>query len=366
MDKNNEQNKNINFESNGNEIKIESSTNKMYIVGCIATIDEASEGSPCGADGKRIVLSGKNADKCIESFKGQPMNCIFENYGYVPDTFTGHGDRYWGMHFGFIEDAWQDGKKLMAKIVVWKDTFPELASTILNAQRSLGFSIEIYPTKLHEDENENMVIDEWEAFGCALLWRNCAAFGEETYIEKLAASLQKRKDEKESKGDAHMTKEELKALSESLSESLVSKVVAQVEKTFDDKIEGLGIEDIKSSIENLKQAQTEVKPKEDNTEENKNEEKPVEASKGKQVTLEDIENMLTKFEQKINASNNIPKPKSYAGNPDIEGDNSFVKELNKIDASDMSGYEKLKAKANLQIKLNEQGVKFENIYKPLF
>ena len=363
MDNTEKQNKSISFKSSAESIEIESSTNKMYLIGCIATIDEASEGSPCGADGKKIILSSKNADKCIKSFKGQPMNCLFENWGCVSEVFTGHGNQYWGMYFGYIEDAWQEDKKLMAKIVVWKNTFPELASTILNAQRSLGFSIEIYPTQLYENEEGNMVIDEWEAFGCALLWRNCAAFGEETYIEKLVASLQKSKDEKKGMGDANMTDEQL--------ESAVSKITAKLEKTIDEKIAGLGIDEIKSSIESLQQSQSKPKveekePEEVNKEEKAEETKPVEASNDKQLSIEDIKSMLDNFEKKITASQNIPQPKSFAGNSDIEGDNAFVKELSKIDASNMSDYEKLKAKAHLQIKLNNQNVKLENIYKPLF
>lgn len=361
MDKNNEQNKNINFKSSGNEIKIESSTNKMYIVGCIATIDEASEGSPCGADGKRIVLSGKDTDKCIESFKGQPMNCIFENWDCIPDIFTGHGDKYWGMHFGFIEDAWQDGKKLMAKIVVWKDTFPELAFTILNAQRSLGFSIEIYPTKSHEDENENIVIDEWEAFGCALLWRNCAAFGEETYIEKLAASLQKGKDEKESKGDAHMTKEEIQSIVASVSAG----VTEEVKKIVDEKIAGLGIEDIKASIEDMKQSKSVKEPVNDNDTTSK----PIEANKQEENTMEEIKNIikaeLDGLKKELEASKDIPKPKSYTGNTDLGTDNDYIKSLEKIDASDMSISEKLKAKARIQFAAEKNGVKFDEIYRPI-
>lgn len=310
--------KNKSFSLEASDIEVQSNTNKMYIIGCIATIDEASEGSPCGADGKRVILSSKNADKCIQTFKGQPMNCLFENWGYVPDTFTGHGNQYWGKYFGFIEDAWQDGKKLMAKIVVWKEAFPQLASTIINAQRSLGFSIEIYPTQLHEDEEEHIVVDEWEAFGCALLWRNCAAFGEETYIEKLVASLEKSK---ESKGDAEMTKEEIQSIVASVSAG----VTEEVKKIVDEKITGLGIEDIKASIEDMKQSKSVKEPVIDNDTTSK----PIEANKQEENTMEEIKNIikaeLDGLKKELEASKDIPKPKSYTGNTDLGTDNDYIK-----------------------------------------
>lgn len=350
--------KNKSFSLEASDIEVQSNTNKMYIIGCIATIDEASEGSPGGADGKRVILSSKNADKCIQTFKGQPMNCLFENWGYIPDTFTGHGNQYWGKYFGFIEDAWQDGKKLMAKIVVWKEAFPQLASTIINAQRSLGFSIEIYPTQLHEDEEEHIVVDEWEAFGCALLWRNCAAFGEETYIEKLVASLEKSK---ESKGDAEMTKEEIQSIVASVSAG----VTEEVKKIVDEKITGLGIEDIKASIEDMKQSKSVKEPVIDNDTTSK----PIEANKQEENTMEEIKNIikaeLDGLKKELEASKDIPKPKSYTGNTDLGTDNDYIKSLEKIDASDMSLSEKLKAKARIQFAAEKNGVKFDEIYRPI-
>lgn len=343
MDK--DKSKSFNFEANN--IEVQSSTNKMYIVGCIATIDEASEGSPHGADGKKVILSSKNAEKCIKTFKGQPMNCIFENWGYVSDTFTDHGNQYLGKYFGFIEDAWQDEKKLMAKIVVWKEAFPQLASTIINAQRSLGFSIEIYPIQLHEEEDQ-IIIDKWEAFGCALLWRNCAAFGEETYIEKLVASLEKSRNIKEGKGDVEMTKEEI--------QSIVSSVSEEVTKHIDERIAGLGIENIKASIEDLKQA--------------KIANEPVSKDKTEAKIVEELKTMFKAefdaLKKELEASNDIPKPKSYTSNTDLGADNDYVKHLEKIDASDMSITEKLKAKARIQFNAEKKGIKIEDMYRPLF
>ena len=69
--------------------------------------------------------------------------------------------------------------------------FPELAATIINAQRSLGFSVELYPTESYEDTEGNIVIDKWEAAGCALLWRKCAAWGEENLYRKTRSEFTK-------------------------------------------------------------------------------------------------------------------------------------------------------------------------------
>lgn len=335
-----------NVKFNASDIEVQSSTNKMYIIGCIATIDKASEGAPCGSGGRKIILSKESVEKCAASFKGMPVNCVFEEWGYSPANFTGHGTPGYDLFFGYMEDVWAQDDKLMAKIVVWKDTFPDLAFVIINAQRSLGFSIEIYPVQFHENEEQNYVLDEFEGVGCALLWRKCAAFGEETYIEKLVASLMK------GTGDNDMTEKEMKDLAEMIS--------ATVNKTVDEKIGSLGIDKLQASVEELKNTS-----KEDTV--TKKMEEIMASMQGivtdgleKDKKLEEMKAALDKF-------TNIPVPKSGGiSNPNFtNGADDYDKKIREIDASNMLPYEKMKAKARLQLEAATNKTDLSGRYKPL-
>lgn len=334
--------KNIKFDAS--DIEVQSSTNKMYIIGCIATIDTASQGPPCGADGHNLVISKKSVDKCAASFKGMPINCVFETWGYSPANFTGHGEPGYDLYFGYLEDVWAQDSKLMAKIVVWKDAFPELAFTIINAQRSLGFSVELYPTQLHEAENGDYILDEFEGVGCALLWRKCAAFGEDTYIEKLIASLAKKGN-----GDADMTEKEMKDLA-----ALIS---AEVNKAVDEKIGALGIDKLQAAVDEIKA--TDYTGKFD------------EITKGMQDMVADNmkkDERFAELKASIDKFANIPKPKNTVSDP-VFGDSKadgFMKRFKEIEASSMSMFEKLKAKAQLEMEADKEGVVLESLRRKLW
>ena len=349
------ENKN-NLKLNASNIEVQSSTNAMYVIGCICTIGDSSVGSLQGAGGKKIIISQECADKCIKSFVGQPMNCVFEFWGDNSEIFTSHGDRFDGVYFGFIQDAWQEENRLMAKIVVWKEAFPELASTIINAQRSLGFSVEFYPTQLHE-ENDIVIIDEFEGVGCALLWRSCAAFGEKTYIDKLVASLAKK--EVKGKGDVEMTEQEMKQITSMLTESMKAEL-DKVKKDFDEKISGLGIEEVKASIEEMKkEKEVEVKPKKEVKAENDDVVKEDYAEKLQEMFKAEIE----KLKEDLSAKQNIPAPKAFKANEDLGADEtSYINRLKKIDASNADFMTKLKQKAQVEFEAEKAGVSLKSLF----
>lgn len=331
-----------NLKISASNIEVQSSTNAMYIVGCICTINDSSVGSPCGADGRNIIISQEGADKCLKSFIGQPMNCIFDGFGCSPDMFTGHGDKYYGTYFGYIQDAWQEENKLMAKIVVWKEAFPELASTIINAQRSLGFSVELYPTELHE-EDDHIIIDEFEGVGCALLWRNCASFGEKTYIDKLVASLENRN--KKGKGDVEMTEQEMKQMTSMLTECVKAEL-SEVKKELEERISGLGIEEMKASIDALKE--------------------PVKAEKegvSADALKEIIKAEIDKLKEEMKDKKDIPSPKSFKANSDVGADEgNYIERLKKIDASNLDFATKIKRKAEVEFEAEKAGVSLKSLF----
>lgn len=340
-----------NLKISASNIEVQSSTNAMYIVGCICTINDSSVGSPCGADGRNIIISQEGADKCLKSFVGQPMNCIFEEFGCSSDMFTGHGDKYYGTYFGYIQDAWQEENKLMAKIVVWKEAFPELASTIINAQRSLGFSVELYPTELHE-EDDHIIINEFEGVGCALLWRNCASFGEKTYIDKLVASLENRN--MKGKGDVEMTEQEMKQMTSMLTECVKAEL-SEVKKELEERISGLGIEEMKASIEALKEPKEEVEEKEPV----KAEKEEVSADAFKEIIKAEID----KLKEEMKDKKDIPSPKSFKANSDVGADEgNYIERLKKIDASNLDFATKIKRKAEVEFEAEKAGVSLKSLF----
>lgn len=206
----------------------ESHPNKMIIEGCITQIGIPSTGAPCGSDGRNIVFTKESVDTNVSTFDMMPVNCTFpEDWELSPGTevFTGHGST----NIGVIEKAWSEGTDLMAKMVVWKALFPDIAFMTVNGQAALGFSIECNADKTHNGVDDGFLyIDEFTGLGTAMLWKNTAAFGG-TYIRELIANKTK-----ETEKHMEFTKEEL----QSMIEAMVTKFEASVA-------------DVKSSVETM-------------------------------------------------------------------------------------------------------------------
>lgn len=169
---------------------------KMIINGCITKIGEKSTGSPCGANGMLVSFTPESVEKCAKTFVGMPLNCTIPEDDWfwgsdLRDLLSGHGD----INIGYMRKITPQGDNLMAEMVVWKDKFPEVAELILNGMDALGFSAEWYVTASHA-VGDTEYMDEFEGAGCAILWKNTAAFSQ-TFIEKIAASRgDKMADEK--------------------------------------------------------------------------------------------------------------------------------------------------------------------------
>lgn len=264
------------------DVTMSSEFGKMIISGCITKINKASTGAPCGADGKLAVFTSESIKKCADTFVGMPLNCTYPEGFFADgtDLFTGHGET----NIGYIRSVKAEGDNLMAEMVIWKDKFPEEAFMIVNGADSLGFSVEWYPTKTHEDEDK-VFMDEFQGAGCAILWKNCAAFSD-TFIETLAASM-----EKKNRSDKKMNEQEKKEIIDSIMTGLDEKL-----KDYEKKIE-----EIKADVEKAK--------------------------------------------DKVEASEEVPAPETQdvAPNP-FEASKEETKEdkIEKINASDMSLAEKIR------------------------
>ncbi len=341
MDKQNK----IQFEME--DVNITSSLNKMYIVGCIATVGTPSSGAPGGLGGMKALITEEAGNKCVSSFKGTPLNCLYSSF-YGRDNFTGHmfnfDDYHEGYTFGFIEDAWIESGKIMAKMVVWKDTYPELAEAIILARKSLGFSIEADLLDFVPDETTMIcTVNSFEGTGCALLYQDTAAFGEATYIDKLVASLYKK-----GKGDVEMTKEEMKELA------------GMIGETVDTKLKEAGIDVMKASIEDLKTKVNEPKADEGVADIKASLEGMVKDNMSLSEQLKEVKAGLDVFKT-------IPKPKAQA-NEDLQSEakrGTFRDKIAKIEANDrLSTYEKMKEKSRIMLEAEKEHVNV-NKTKPL-
>lgn len=166
--------------------------NKMAWEGCITKLGQPSDGAPGGADGHRIVITQEAGTLDHKTFEGMPLNCTFGEgfFGSGEDVFTGHGD----LIIGYIEKSWVSGNELMASGFIWRDTFPEVAFQATNAKSSLGFSVEMYCPESRCGEDEDFVyVDRFTGTGCAMLFSECAAFGD-TYIKQLVARRMKTEE----------------------------------------------------------------------------------------------------------------------------------------------------------------------------
>lgn len=286
------------------DITMSSELGKMVINGCITKINKASTGAPCGADGKLAVFTSESIKKCADTFVGMPLNCTYPEGFFADgtDLFTGHGET----NIGYIRSVEAKGDDLMAELVIWKDKFPEEAFMIVNGADSLGFSVEWYATKTHEDEDK-VFMDEFQGAGCAILWKNCAAFSD-TFIETLAASM-----EKKNRSDKKMNEQEKKEIIDSIMAGLDEKL-----KDYEKKIE-----EIKASVDNVKG----------------------EVEESVKASIEEIKADVEKAKDTVEASKEVPAPETQkiAPNP-FEASEEETKEdkIAKINASDMSLAEKLR------------------------
>ena len=288
----------------------------MIVEGCITKIGAASSGSPCGANGKRVVFTAEAAEKHLESFVGMPLNCVYDD----GEVMTDHGE----MNIGYCRKAWASGDDLMGEFVVWKDNFPDESRIIIDGMDSMGFSVEWYITASHEDD-DTIYIDDFEGCGCAILWKDKAAF-DSTYVSKIAA-----------RSDVEMEKQEIQELINASIDSKFEEIKASIEEikaskeSIEASIEEIKAkpvevpEEIKASIDEVKASIDEVKSKSEAVDETINE---LKASKGQPV---------------------IPQPKAgqfVEPNPVLASDGKD--DVAKINASSMSPLEKIKEIAKIR------------------
>ena len=327
-------------------VSLSKEKNKMIITGCIAKVGEASTGSPCGAEGYFIVFTPESVEKCGKTFEGMPLNCVLPEEEWLPSEaiLNGHGNST----IGYLRKIKVKDDNIMAEIVLWKEKYPWLAELIVNAMDALGFSVEMYPTVTHEDDKNNIqYIDEFEGVGCAMLWSNTAAFSQ-TFIEKIAANRSDKNMNEEMKKEVS---ELIKAESDVQAENInkISEELKASAEVLDDLKEAIGpMTELKESFEQMK-AQLDEQGQSIN-------DLKASAEGVKELPSDELEKVKVELEEiKAGiAQPVIPVPKAgqqVAENPNLEDDKGakLKAEIEKINASSMSGMDKLKAIARAKM-----------------
>lgn len=320
--------------------------NLMIINGCIAKIGEPSTGAPCGSGGYNVCFTQESVDACGKSFVGMPVNCVLPagiwgdgaDECYAPEeVLSGHGDTI----IGFVRKCKAQDDNIMAEIVMWKEKYPWLAELTVNTMDSLGFSVEMYPTKVHNDDKNNIqYIDEFEGVGCAMLWSNVAAFSQ-TFIDKIAAM----------RSDNNMDEKMKNEIAEQVKAS-VAESAEQIKVAMDETIKNLAetVASINATLDGIVKAQAE--PEAPAEEPEAPVEEPVKASNETEQEIAKLKEAVEALKASIEKPS-IPEPKAgqkAQANPNLDAPSDKAERIKQINASSMSAMEKLRAIARLNIK----------------
>ena len=346
-------------------VTISTDPNKMFITGCITKIGSPSDGAPCGSDGRRVMFTPESIEACGQSWVSSPVNAesTDEAAWWWENPLSGHSN----INIGTITKVWAEDDNCMAKIVVWKDKYPEIADLIVCGMASLGFSIECYLTKEH-DADGITVIDEFEGCGCAILWKSKAAF-EDTFISQLAAARQKGMEDMAEKNKPQVQAAEDEQLEQQTKAADDEQQPEDVpaddgEQKEDNPVDAQAIADavsaalapsfeaLTSALAGLTEAMTAKGTKcaddentEDNADDDKDGEEETQAANAGEPT------QAGKAQPK-----DVPAPKTQlqaAQNPAFTQEDSMKSEIEKINASNMSLSQKVKEITKLRLSKNK-------------
>jgi hypothetical protein len=145
---------------------VEGHPNRVAFEGVLTLVNSASDKSPAGARGHRVVLTREAAEKALPSLLGMAVD-------YRPG-WDGHDAR---RKIGLLTEADIIGNRLAVRGYIYARDFPEVAKTIAtHAPESMGMSYELADARV-----EDMRADIWKLTrvtftGAAILLRDKAAY----------------------------------------------------------------------------------------------------------------------------------------------------------------------------------------------
>ena len=169
-------------------VKLESAQehpNKQPFKGILCSLDSASVKAPCGAEGKPVILTMVAAMKAIETLKGIPVNVVWDD---PKGKFTGHRQT---TVVGIVSSAYIQDSDVWIEGYLFPQNYPAICASVKEEKDNLGFSYEILANS-YDDSGDQMVVNEFTFIGTALLYKDSAAYGNDTQL--IAATINNEKD----------------------------------------------------------------------------------------------------------------------------------------------------------------------------
>lgn len=158
--------------------------NKSPFTGILCSIDSPSISVPNGSNGKRVQLSSEAVQNAIETLVGMPVNANYDD----KKKFDMHNPKE---IIGQISNAYIKGNDIWIEGYLYPQNCPEICASIKKEKKDLGFSYELLASQ-SEIKNDIMYVTELVFTGAALLYKDCAAYGDDS---QLIAAQKKRKDD---------------------------------------------------------------------------------------------------------------------------------------------------------------------------
>ncbi|GGF86821.1 3-oxoacyl-ACP reductase [Paenibacillus aceti] len=161
--------------------------NKVPFKCALFAVDQPSDGSPMGANGKKIRISSSVCDQYLQTFVGMAFNIDYVN------GMTDHDPRF---KVAVIEKAYRsiDGYAWVDGYVYGKD-FPDVIATIRYynglveeygwTEYQFGASLEMTASVKNAEDDDNVLdVIEFCGTGAAILFADSAAFKSTTFAAK--------------------------------------------------------------------------------------------------------------------------------------------------------------------------------------
>jgi hypothetical protein len=140
--------------------------NRVEFDGVLTLVDVASDRSPAGAKGHRVLLTKEAAEKALPSLLGMAVD-------YRPG-WDGHDAK---RKIGLITDADVVGRKLTVRGYLYARDFPEATEAIRTAvPETMGMSYELADAQVADMREEIWRLTKATFTGAAILLRDKAAY----------------------------------------------------------------------------------------------------------------------------------------------------------------------------------------------
>ncbi len=145
---------------------VEGHPNRVPFEGVLTVVDRASDKSPAGARGHRVVLTRAAAEKALPSLLGMAVD-------YKPG-WDGHDAR---CKIGVLTEANLVGERLVVKGYLYARDFPEVAGAIAaHAPEAMGMSYELADARVEDMQAAVWRLTRVTFTGAAILLREKAAY----------------------------------------------------------------------------------------------------------------------------------------------------------------------------------------------